>query len=67
MRHVLNQLAADVEVIEAGDCGEALKALEAHGDVGLVLLDLTMPGGDGFAALEALSREHAALPIVVLS
>jgi DNA-binding NarL/FixJ family response regulator len=67
MRHVLSQLADDVEIVEANDCAQALDAVESNGDIALVLLDLSMPGPHGFAALETLTREHPALPIVVLS
>ena len=67
MRHVLRQLADDVEIVEAANCAEALDAVGSNSDIALVLLDLSMPGRDGFAALETLSREHLALPIVVLS
>jgi DNA-binding NarL/FixJ family response regulator len=67
MRHVLKQLANDVEIVEASDCAQALDAVESTGDIALVLLDLGMPGPDGFAALETLTRRHLALPIVVLS
>jgi DNA-binding NarL/FixJ family response regulator len=67
MRHVLRQLADDVEIVEASDCAQALEAVDSNGDIALVLLDLSMPGADGFAALETLTREHLALPIVVLS
>jgi DNA-binding NarL/FixJ family response regulator len=66
LRHVLGQLADDIEIVEASDCAAALDAVESHPDIGLVLLDLAMPG-DGFAALDTLSRQHATLPIVVLS
>jgi DNA-binding NarL/FixJ family response regulator len=67
MRHVLSGLADGVEIVEASDCEQALEAADAHDDIALVLLDLNMPGRGGFAALETLSREHLALPIVVLS
>lgn len=67
MRHVLVRLADDVRIVEAGDCAQALKAVEDNGDIALVLLDLHMPGRDGFAALDTLSRTYPALPIVVLS
>jgi DNA-binding NarL/FixJ family response regulator len=67
MRHVLLQLADDVEVIEAGNFGETLERAAATPDIGLVLLDLAMPGKDGFAALDTLSRLYPLLPIVVLS
>lgn len=67
MRHVLAQLAQDVQIIEAADCEQALQAVASQDDVSLVLLDLHMPGRDGFAALEVFSRQYPALPIVVLS
>ena len=67
MRHVLTLLADDVEIVEAGNCAQALEAVADNGDVTLVLLDLHMPGRDGFAALDTLSRRYPALPIVVLS
>lgn len=67
MRHVLTQLGDDVTLIEAGDCAQALTLVETHPDITLVLLDLHMPGRNGFAALETLTHQHSALPIVVLS
>lgn len=67
LRHVLTPLAERVEIIEAQDCEQALAAVDTNGDLGLVLLDLHMPGRDGFAALETLSHRYPALPIVVLS
>jgi DNA-binding NarL/FixJ family response regulator len=48
-REVLTRLA------EAGD------AVYAHADIALVLLDLHMPGREGFAALETLASERPAL------
>lgn len=67
MRHVLAQLGNDVQIVEAGDCGQVLEQAAAHTDIGLVLLDLNMPGADGFTALDTLSQQYPALPIVVLS
>ena len=67
MRHVLSQLDQSVEVLEAGNFAEALERAATADDIGLVLLDLAMPGKDGFAALDTLSRQYPFLPIVVLS
>lgn len=67
MRHVLALLADDVAMVEAGDCAQALRAVESDSEISLMLLDLNMPGRDGFAALETLSQRYPALPIVVLS
>lgn len=68
MRHLLPQLQdSGVDIIEAGNCAEALRAVEANDDIALILLDLAMPGRDGFAALETFSRTHSRIPVVVLS
>jgi len=67
LRHVLHQLGERIEVVEAENCGQALKAIEHQCDFTLALLDLHMPGDDGFVALAAISRESPTLPIVVLS
>lgn len=67
MRHVLAKLQKGVDIVEAGDYAEVLSHAAAHGDIGLALLDLHLPGKDGFAALDSLSQHYPALPIVVLS
>jgi len=67
MRHVLAQLTDDVQIVEAGHYEEVLKQTEANIDIGLALLDLHMPGKDGFAALDTLLQQFPVLPIVVLS
>lgn len=56
------------EVIEAKDGVEALaSARQAHPD--LIILDLHMPGLDGFGVLEQLRREteFAATPVMALT
>ena len=53
------------EVIEAGDAESALQlARTAHPDI--IVLDLALPGRDGFSVLEELRRESM-LPVVVLT
>ena len=53
-------------VLEAADGVEALRALEAHGDVSLVLLDIMMPNLDGFETARALRKKTDA-PILFLT
>jgi CheY-like chemotaxis protein len=56
------------EVVEASNCCEALTAaLLTLPD--LILLDLRMPGPDGFAILKDLRREHrlSTVPIVAIT
>jgi two-component system, OmpR family, response regulator MprA len=54
-----------VEVIEAGD-GEQALILARAATPDIVVLDLALPGRDGFSVLEELRREST-LPIIVLT
>src|SRR5262245_49858295 len=56
----------DYEVLDAAD-GEQALAILASRKIDLVLLDLVMEHGDGFAVLERRRAEHRGVPIVVLS
>lgn len=59
-------LRGEFEVLTADGVDAALAAL-GKGRIDLVLLDLVMPGRDGFALLEALAKRKAAPPVLVLS
>ncbi len=67
MRSVLQQLDSDIQVLEAGNCEDALATVEREPDLALVLLDLRMPGTSGLAGLESLREMHPGIPVVVLS
>jgi len=67
LRHVLLQFGAGVTVIEAPNCEQALSLSALNPDLDLALLDLKMPGMDGFEAMSLLLERSPALPIVVLS
>ena len=56
-----------LSIFEAGDLGEALEKLRDNPTIGLVLLDLNMPGGEHFNALIAIQDEFPDLPVVVIS
>ncbi len=58
--------AQGYQVTEAGDGDAALEAL-AGDTMDLVVLDLGLPGKDGFAVIETLRGRGSAVPIVVLS
>ncbi len=55
-------------IIEAGDAVEAQAAIERN-EIGLVILDVMMPGMDGFELLRELRQRFtaSALPIIILT
>jgi DNA-binding NarL/FixJ family response regulator len=65
--HVLQKLETQVDILEASDYDSALEYVSANHDLDLVLLDLTMPGRDGFAALDTFAKQYPAMPVVILS
>jgi DNA-binding NarL/FixJ family response regulator len=67
MRGVLKKLKRDAAVVEAADSQETMEAIAGNPDIGLVLLDLTLPDRDGFSVLAELRERHPALAVVVLS
>jgi DNA-binding NarL/FixJ family response regulator len=67
LRGVLKELVADADVLEASDCRQAMRMIEAHPDLHLILLDLNLPDRDGFAVLADLRSHHATISLVVLS
>lgn len=67
LHHVLRQLDGEVEVYDARTAEDGRHLVADHPDAGLLLLDLTLPGADGFSLLEELRAEHPAMPVVVIS
>jgi len=67
LRHVLARLAIELEVFDAASAEAGRRLIDAHPDASLLLLDLTLPGADGFALLGAFRAAHPAVPVVVLS
>jgi DNA-binding NarL/FixJ family response regulator len=67
LRGVLKELDSQAAILEAPDSGQAMRLIEEHGDVGLVLLDLTLPDRDGFSLLGELRERYPSMSIVVMS
>ncbi len=67
MRYVLQQLADDVEVLDAASFPEAVKLADSHPGVNLVLMDLNMPGSDGALSVRAFHLRYPEVPLVVVS
>jgi len=67
LRQVLKALDPAIILVEAAGMPEALAAADENERLDLILLDLTLPGADGFEALHALRERHPSFPVVVLS
>lgn len=67
VRQVLQALDQGVELLEAQTSAEALEAARRNDNISIILLDLTLPGADGFEALHRLREEFPGIPVVVLS
>lgn len=64
---VLRQALGDASIFQAGDIASAIATADDHRDLDMVLLDLSMPGVSGMAALDAFGARHGATPVIVLS
>ncbi len=67
LQHVLAALDPKLELIQAQDASEAHAALSREPDTDLIVLDLALPGSDGFELLGDLRREWPGMPVLVLS
>jgi CheY-like chemotaxis protein len=55
------------EPLMAGDGSEALRTLEAHGDIGLLLTDIGLPGMSGPTLAAEARRRRPGLPVLFAS
>lgn len=67
LKQVLQGLAEETEVLAEADAQRGLDVAKSRNDLDLVLLDLTMPGMDGFTAVERFGREAPGVPVVIVS
>jgi DNA-binding NarL/FixJ family response regulator len=67
LRGVLKELRPDALVLEASSGANAMGLVLEHADLGLILLDLSLPDRDGFSILAELREHYPAISIVVLS
>lgn len=66
LRSAIETLATRYQVEMAGDF-ESVVAHICAGDTDLVLLDLNMPGNNGFTGLLRLRSQHPEIPVVIVS
>ncbi len=67
LRLALQDALTDVSFDDAGSLKETLDILSATDDVDLVLLDLKMPGVQGFSGLMLMRAQFPLIPVVVVS
>jgi DNA-binding NarL/FixJ family response regulator len=67
LQDLLKKLKRGATVFEASESRQAMDVIADHGDISLVLLDLNLPGRDGFSILAELRERYPAMAIVVLS
>jgi len=65
--HLLGQLDDEVVVRDRSDFESALELLDSEDEFDLILLDLALPGIDGFVGLDILRRRHPSVPVTVVS
>ncbi len=67
LRGALASIDGNVTIEEAGSLEDVVKLLGAPGDIDLIVLDLAMPGVEGFSGLRRLRAQHHEVPVVVVS
>nr|WP_081458641.1 response regulator transcription factor [Novosphingobium nitrogenifigens] len=67
MRSLLEISFPECVILEAGALSEAIEALEAAGEVDMVLLDLNIPDVSRFSGLNRLRDSFPSIPVVMVS
>ena len=65
--YLLQRLDPEAEVLEASDYAEALEIAEREESIDLILVDLLMPGIEGYSGISSLRDRAPAAPIIVVS
>ena len=67
LKLVLNKFDPEMQVIEADTFDAALEAVAREGQVDLILLDLKMPGMNGFDGLDNMHARAENTPVIIVS
>jgi DNA-binding NarL/FixJ family response regulator len=65
--YILETLENSTSIVEADNYQQAVKQLKDHADIDLILLDLNMPGENGFTLLKFCRTFYPSIATVVLS
>jgi len=64
---LLKNMHQNIGIDTAISAEAALRHIEYHPDYQFILLDLTMPGLDGFAFMRALEQRKLPIPVIIVS
>jgi DNA-binding SARP family transcriptional activator len=67
LRTVLKQLERATVIFEASNSRQAMRIVDEHPDLGIILLDINLPDRDGFSLLGELRDRYKAIAIIILS
>ncbi|MFC6669782.1 response regulator [Marinobacterium aestuariivivens] len=67
LKQAVSQAVPGVQTVEADTLAAVQEAVEQHDDADLVLLDIHMPGANGFSGLVFLRGQNPGIPVVVVS
>ncbi len=67
LQHVLRALDGEATIHDARTAEDGKRLVAEHPDARLLILDLSLPGADGFSLLHELRTAHPDVPVVVLS
>jgi DNA-binding NarL/FixJ family response regulator len=67
LRRIVQQTLPGATVHEADSVPAMLDVLDREASISMVLLDLGMPGAQGFSALIHLRAQHPTLPVLIVS
>ncbi len=62
-----NNVAADAQITQAGNLEAAVNAVSENSDFSLILLDLKIPGANGYSGVALIHSEAPNSPILVIS
>lgn len=67
LKHALSGTFDDLNINEAGSLDDVSAILDADDQYDLILLDLKMPGVQGFSGLMYLRAQYSSVPVVIVS
>lgn len=67
LRQAVNGILPGAAIEEAGSLEETTRLIAAASEIDLVLLDLKMPGVQGFSGLMYLRAQYPGVPVIVVS